>query len=271
MQYSEFRPQGILKNYIQCYFVCGSDTTIFTQDKVFASGHVEIMFNLGTSGFQQIRAGGLLKQPGIQLWGQTIQPFTFATGGRHEMLGIRFFPHTAAFFFEESIAEFNNQLIDFAEIGGKAALLLHSKLMETARLDRRIELVEEFLLFRLSLLERKLDKAALVNSIMRELTKDDFFENISAIASRYGVSSRYLQQVFLKYSGLSPHLFSKIARFQKSLHMVVEKDIPLTTIAHECGYFDQSHFIKDFKFFTGSVPSRFSPESSTDLSAALPN
>ena len=271
MRYAEFRPQGILKHYIQCYFVCGSDIAVFTQDKVFASGHVEIMFNLGAFGFQEIRDGGLVKQPGIQLWGQTILPFTFAAGGRHEMLGIRFFPHTAAFFFEENIAAFNNQLIDFAEIGGKAALLLHAKLMETGRLDRRIALVEEFLLSRLSLSERKLGKAALVNSIMRELTKDDFFENINAIASRYGVSSRYLQKVFLKYSGLSPHLFSKIARFQKSLHMVVEKEIPLTTIAHECGYFDQSHFIKDFKFFTGSAPSRFSPESSTDLSAALPN
>jgi AraC-like DNA-binding protein len=142
-------------------------------------------------------------------------------------------------------------------------------LMETGSLDRRMELVEEFLLFRLSLSERKLARAALVNSIMHELTRDDFFENIGTIASRYGLSSRYLQQLFLNYSGLSPHLFSKIARFQKSLHLVVEKGMPLTTIAHECGYFDQSHFIKDFKFFTGSAPSKFSPGISTDLSAAL--
>jgi len=269
VQYSEFRPEGILANYIQCYFVCGCDTAAITQDKVFANGCVEIMFNVGPSSFQQIRDGELLRQPGIQLWGQTIRPFTFATGGRHQMLGIRFFPHTAAFFFDERIEEFNDQLVDFAEIGGKAAVLLHSRLLETSNPGRRIELVEEFLLFRLSLSEKKHARVALVNSIMRDLARDDFFENINIIASRYGLSSRYLQQLFLRYSGLSPNLFSKIARFQKSLHLVIEKEIPLTTIAHECGYFDQSHFIKDFKFFTGSAPSRFSAGSSTDLSAGL--
>ncbi|MGY0037518.1 helix-turn-helix domain-containing protein [Pedobacter sp. NJ-S-72] len=106
---------------------------------------------------------------------------------------------------------------------------------------------------------------------MQDLSKDDFFENINSVASRYGVSSRYLQKIFLNYSGLGPNLFSKIARFQKSVHLVANKDSSLTTIAHQCGYFDQSHFIKDFKFFTGSTPSRFSPENSTDLFVTLNN
>ncbi|MBD1362717.1 helix-turn-helix transcriptional regulator [Mucilaginibacter sp. ZT4R22] len=96
-------------------------------------------------------------------------------------------------------------------------------------------------------------------------------ENINAVASRYGISSRYLQTIFLNYSGLSPNLFTKIARFQKSLSLVAGTELSLTTIAYECGYFDQSHFIKDFKFFTGSAPSWFSPESSTDLYATLHN
>ncbi|MCQ6956384.1 AraC family transcriptional regulator [Mucilaginibacter sp. JC4] len=230
-----------------------------------------MMFNLGQDGFQEIRDGHQIKQPGIQLWGQTIQPFTFSTSGCHAMFGVRFFPHTAALFFNERIEEFNDQIIDFEQIGGKETVVLHAKLIEARSLDRRIELVEEFLLFKLSFSERKIAKLKLVDSIMKELAKDDFFEKINTVASRYGVSSRYLQKIFLNYSGLSPNLFSKIGRFQKSLHMVIEKNTPLTTVAYECGYFDQSHFIKDFKFFTGSIPSRFSPESSTDLFAALQN
>lgn len=271
MRYKEFRPDGILKNYIQCYFVCESDNAGYTEDKVFASGSIEIMFNLGSAGPQQIMNGDLVTQPAVQLWGQTIHPFTFSTSGRHAMFGIRFFPHTAALFFNERIEEFNDRVIDLEQIGGKETVVLHSKLMEAPSLERRIELVEEFLLFRLSFSEKKIAKIKLVNSIINELAKDDFFENIGTVASRYGMSSRYLQKLFLDYSGLCPNLFSKIARFQKSLYLVIERAAPLTTIAHECGYFDQSHFIKDFKFFTGSAPSRFSPESSTDLSATLQN
>jgi len=269
MQYREFSPNIFLKNYVQCYFICETDTAVFTEDNVFATGFIEIMFNLGTNGPQQLINGDLINQPDIQLWGQTIQPFNFTSFGKHSMLGIRFFPHTAACFFKERIEEFNDQVIDFKDIGGKEAVLLHSKLSEVTSLNRRIELIDEFLLKKLSLSANKFRKIGLVNSIMHDLSKDDFFENINAVASRYGISSRYLQSIFLNYSGLSPNLFSKIARFQKSLHLVAAKELSLTTIAYHCGYFDQSHFIKDFKFFTGSAPSRFSAESSTELFVAL--
>ena len=149
--------------------------------------------------------------------------------------------------------------------------MLHSKLWDAKSLDRRIELIEAFLLIRLSLFVNKFTRLTLVNSIMHDLSKDDFFENINSVVSRYGISSRYLQKIFLNYSGLSLNLFSKIARFQKSIHLVVNKDSSLTTIANQCGYFDQSHFIKDFKFFTGSAPSRFSLDSSTDFFVVLNN
>ncbi len=271
MRYQEFSPCSILKDYIQYYFVCETDTAVFTEDKVFATGYIEIMFNLGTDGPQQIKNGNLISQPDIQLWGQTIHPFTFSSFGKHSMLGIRFFTHTAACFFDGPVAAFNDKVIDFKDIGGKEAGLLYSRLLETQSLRRRIELVEEFLLKRLSLNMRKVVRLKLVNSIMHDLSKDDFFENIDNVASRYGISSRYLQKIFFNYSGLSPKLFSNIARFQKSIHLVASKHSSLTTIAYQCGYFDQSHFIKDFKFFTGTVPSRFSSDTSSDLSVAIKN
>ena len=269
MHYREFAPNGFLKEYVQCYFVCETDTAVFTEDKVFATGCIEVMFNLGTGGPQQIKNGDLIDQPDIQLWGQTIQPFTFASFGKHYMLGIRFFPHTAAVFFDEQVEEFNDRVIDLTDIGGRETAILHSKLREARSLDQRIELLEAFLLKRLSLYRDKFSRLRLVNSIMQDLRNDDFFENINTVASRYGISSRYLQKIFLTYCGLTPNLFNKIARFQKSLHLVAGDDLSLTTIAYTCGYFDQSHFIKDFKFFTGSAPSRFSPESSTDLYVSL--
>jgi AraC-like DNA-binding protein len=269
MYYREFGPNSILKNYIQCYFVCETDIAISTEDQVFATGCIEIMFNLGTDGPQQIKNGDLINQPDIQLWGQTIRPCNFTSFGKHIMFGIRFFTHTAACFFNERVEEFNDQVIDFKDIGGKETALLHSKLLEAKSLERRIELVDIFLLQRLSV--NKFSRLGLLSSIMHDLSRDDFFENINTVASRYGISSRYLQKIFLNYSGLSPNLFSKIARFQKSLHLVAGKKLSLTTIAYQCGYFDQSHFIKDFKFFTGSTPSGFSPESSTDLFVTLNN
>jgi len=271
MLYREYFPGEMLKQYVQCYFLCGNDSPAMIDDSVFASGFVEIMFNIGDDGPQKLTNGKLVSQPPVQLWGQTIQPLSFTTTGKHTMLGVRFFTHTAACFFDEPIDTFNDQVIDFNDIKGGDARLLYIQLLEANTLAKRIELLEAFLLARLARFAPKFDRLSMISSIMQELNGKDFFENINSVASRYGLSSRYLQKLFISYSGLGPNLFSKISRFQKSLHMVAQKQLSLTAIAHECGYYDQSHFIKDFKYFTGSVPSHFQPASSTDLTASLAN
>lgn len=55
MRYTEYHPKGILKDFIQCYFVCETDIPVMTDDKVFATGAIEILFNLGADGPQQIK------------------------------------------------------------------------------------------------------------------------------------------------------------------------------------------------------------------------
>lgn len=269
MRYEEFLPDGILKHYVQCYFTCESDTHITTHDQVFASGTMELMFNLGDDGPQRIINGNTVSQPRVQLWGQTIRPFTFTTTGKHAMLGIRFFPHTAACFFEEPIAAFNDEVTDLHDITSTEGRLLYDRLLYTASLPARITLLEAFLLSRLQRFQLKLAKLNMMDHIIRRLNPDDLPDRINTIAGRYGISSRYLQKLFLAHSGLTPNLFGKIARFQKSLQLVTQKQLPLTTIAYQCGYYDQSHFIKDFKTFTGIAPSHFRPESSTDLFVPL--
>lgn len=269
MHYSTFAPGHLLKDYVQCYYHCESDNDTLYEDNVFASGCIEILFNLGDDAPQKIINGNTQLQPAVQLWGQTIQPLTFTASGKHTMLGLRFFPHTAACFFEEPIAALNDQFINFNDLAGDAAVTLHAQLLEAPHLSARIALLENFLLSRLARSGRKPEKLPLLNNVIARLHAGDFLENITSVSAHYGMSSRYLQQLFFRYTGLSPNLFSKIARFQKSLEMVARQDLSLTDIAHRCAYYDQSHFIKDFKYFTGFKPSHFQAASSTDLLAIL--
>ena len=271
MNYKEYSPGKLLKEHVQCYFLCEAETDALTDDKIFASGAVEIMFNIGASRKKTIINDVLVNEPLIQLWGQTIQPLAVKSFGKHTMFGIRFFAHTASCFLNESIEQFNDKFFDLRDVAGNEVSSLHLKLLEARYINRQIELTEEFLLQRLSLFEKRTSKVHLMNSIMKELKQDNFFDNIDNVAIRHGISSRYLQKIFLQYSGLTPNLFSKIDRFQKSLHLVAKKDMSLTSIAYQCGYFDQSHFIKDFKSFTGSTPSHFQPETSTELLVSLNN
>jgi AraC-like DNA-binding protein len=257
MKYNEFKPGDRLKQHVKCYYMYESESNVAFEDTVFPSGCIEIIFNLGSGKWQTGAGDGFVTNPSIELWGQIIRPLPIKSIGQNTMLGIRFFPHAAAFFLNDQVDLFNDQVVDFNALSGNGVAALHSRLLETATWDKRIELVDKFLSQRLSLTEKRLSKAAVVSDVMHEMGQSDFFDNIENVAGRYGITSRYLQKLFLQYTGLTPKLYSKINRFQSSLRLVTKKGASLTSIAYDCGYFDQSHFIKEFKSFTGFTPSGY--------------
>lgn len=269
MNYQEYKPKGILKDFIQCYFTCETETNVLSEDKVFASGSIEIMFNLGATRKQFSLNGNCITEPGIQLWGQVLKPVEIQSFGKHSVFGIRFFSHTAICFFNEAIEQFNDAVFNLEDVVGNTINEVYSKLLEAPATIQKIAIVEKFLIERLLLFDKKINKLNLVSNVMSELVQDEGKVNMNRIADRHGVSSRYLQKIFLQYSGVTPNLFRKINRFQKSLYLVANNNNSLTSIAHDCGYFDQSHFIKDFKEFTGTTPSDFNIENSTELVALL--
>ena len=268
MTYTEIRPGKELGEYVKCYYLYESETDIPYTDKAFATGCVEIMFNLGGGKWQTEIDGGFITTPSIELWGQIIQPLTFKSLGKNTMFGIRFFPHTVSLFLRENVQQFNSRVSNLNDVMDNSVAALHGKLLETATLTRRVEVVESFLLQRLSLSGKQQERVQLIGEIIKELKQEDFFDNIENVASRYGITSRYLQKLFLQYTGLTPKLFSKINRFQNSLLLVSKQDESLTSIAYECGYFDQSHFIREFKSFTGLTPSEFNPENTSAILAS---
>lgn len=84
-----------------------------------------------------------------------------------------------------------------------------------------------------------------------------------------GISQRQLEKRFINAAGASPKHFTRITRFlnvckQIRMRMKQGVNIHLTHITQEFGYFDQSHFIREFKVFSGVTPKEFL--SNTDIS-----
>lgn len=262
MKYNEIRPCKALIPYVKCFYIYESDMNAAFDDTVFPSGCIEIIFNLGTGNWQTAAGDTFVTTPPVELWGQITQPLPIKSIGRNTMLGIRFYPHAAACFLNDKIDLFNNQVVDFRDLPDRGVNTLYTQLQHSSSWKQRVELVEDFLLRRLSISKKRIGKMGLVNDIMSEIRQYDFFDNLENVAARYGITSRYLQKVFLQYTGLTPKLYSKINRFQHSLQLVMKKDTSLTSIAYDCGYFDQSHFIREFKSFTGLTPSGYTPENS---------
>lgn len=270
MKYQEITPGERLKPYIRCYYFFESDTCTVLEDIVFPSGHMEVIFNLGQGIWESAVNDVFHKTPTIELWGQITRPLPVRSHGKHQMLGIKFYAHSAGCFFKEQIWEFNDQVADARDLLGNAINTLHAQLMEMKPLNKRIELIENYLLYRLTAAERNINRIAMVGQIVQELQQDTTVENIKSIASKYEITPRYLQKLFLQYTGVTPKFYHKINRFQLSLKLITKKQESLTSIAYDCGYFDQSHFIREFKSFTGVTPSDYAA-ASFPVSVALTN
>ena len=95
----------------------------------------------------------------------------------------------------------------------------------------------------------------MVQALSQQLFLEHQALDLPALARHSGLSERYIQKLYLANIGISPAAFTAVVRFNRSLHQVLHTSASLTAIAYECGYYDQAHFIKEFRKFTGITPS----------------
>src|SRR5215510_2750197 len=129
---------------------------------------------------------------------------------------------------------------------------LHEQLAEARQHSRRIHLVEDFLMARAP----DIRPDPIVRAAVSWIEEARAMARIEELARRVGLSQSALERRFRRVVGASPKKFASIVRLRHVLHLH-SKGANFTSIAHAAGYYDQSHFIKDFKRFTGLAPETY--------------
>ena len=80
---------------------------------------------------------------------------------------------------------------------------------------------------------------------------------VAVMATAAGVSERQLERLFKKYIGLSPKYYARIIRFNYIFKLIHLKNTSWAEVVYQSGFYDQSHFIRNFKAFTGEDPSSY--------------
>lgn len=115
--------------------------------------------------------------------------------------------------------------------------------------------MEDFLLRQLSIHHKHDQKTDEAISLIRQ-TKGTL--SIEEICAQMELSTKQLERKFLATVGVTPKVFSRITRFLNVCHHIDEfKDKNLTELAYDCGFYDQAHFIKEFRRFSGYPPGAF--------------
>jgi AraC-like DNA-binding protein len=166
-------------------------------------------------------------------------------------------------FFPFPMDEIVDCVVDADLIWGTTFAYLRERLQEMHDTDLIFKTTEEFLI------KNFLGPAALnpcVEFAVSEITRHPDQINLAALSKKIGYSQKHFIGMFKRQVGVTPKSFLKILRFQKAINDIERASaIDWTMLAQDSGFYDQAHFINDFKVFSGFTPEQYLKQKSDML------
>lgn len=234
-----------------------------TVDRYLPNGDTELLIDFHDTP-QFIYDNDTLKeiQACHHVWasGLRTEPITIPSGNGAAMMVVSFRKGMAYPFFPFPMNEISDAVVDADLVWGIEFGLLRERLLETRDIDLRFEIVEQFLLktFR----SRFVANECVAFAINEMRLRPDAL-SIAAMNQKIGYSQKHFSSMFVKHVGITPKAYLKIMRFQKAVGEIEKgPDIDWAKLALDCGFYDQSHFINDFKHFSGFTPEDYASRKS---------
>lgn len=171
-----------------------------------------------------------------------------------EMFVIQFKPYGALPFLHAPIHELNDKVLAAQEVLGGSVLSLREEIQKETSPEGKLQVADRWLENRYN--SNLVPNEAFLNVMDALQTKA--FNNHKSVIDAYPKTQKSLIEQFKKYCGYTPKVFHRIFRFNEILKSIGNKEvINWSQIAYEYDYADQSHFIKEFKEFSGFSPEEF--------------
>lgn len=190
-----------------------------------------------------------------RIWGVVTGKFTRVIEEKGQVLGIKFKPGGFYPFIQKPVALFSDQRLPFEEVFDEDLESLEEKILGCEEDQKILAEGEAFLNRHLPVYDPRVEE---VSSITAAIMDDPTILKVDDLVNRCDMSKRTLQRLFRKYVGVSPKWV--IQRYR--LHEAAEKmasgeNRNWSQLALELGYYDQSHFIRDFKSIVGQSPADY--------------
>ncbi len=247
-------PSSLLTPYIKHYWFLKTESNFPVQMRTVPTGHISLIFHKGSRIFS---ASDNRFQAQAFLCGHEKVYTDLIYSGLVNMVCVVFRPSGAGVFFKMPMDKINGLQTDIYDLEDKNLVYLQESLYETATNHQCASLIEQFLLNKIE--NPDLYNLKRINAAISLINAGQHDMNVLANASC--LSPRQFNRVFTTYVGAKPKEFQRIIRFQRALFTLQsQKDINPARLAVECGYYDQSHLIKEFKSFSGYTPLEYISE-----------
>ena len=251
-------PRFPLNQFIDYFFFYEGHTPLHSVERFLPDGNVELIIDLhDTPKF--IYDNETLKeiQACHHVWasGVRTEPISIESGRDAAMIVVYFKKGLAYPFFPLPMNEISDCVVDADLLWGNLFGSLRERMLEAKDITTRFKILED------SLLEQyasRLIQNPSVEYAVRQITLHPDQVSFAKMSQKIGYSQKHFISMFKNLVGITPKAYLKIARFQKAINEIeLRKAVNWTTISQDCGFYDQSHFINDFRLFSGFTPEQY--------------
>jgi len=260
-----YRPAPPLDEFISLFWYCHGYAPGHRRDRIMPKGTCGLILNLHDDEcrvYDREDPARCHVSSGITVVGPSTGYFVIDTAEQYSVIGVEFRP-AGALPFVESPSELLGAHVSLEDIWNRAAASdLRIQVLEAATPDAKFRVLEQLLLARL---RSQHDVHPAVRFALGRFHAEPGQAAIAAVTDAIGLSSRRFVQVFREHVGLNPKLYCRVRRFRQVLQAIGEsRPVEWAAIALGAGYFDQAHFIHDFRAFSGINPGAYLASRSED-------
>lgn len=248
-----YKPENeTLKQIVQCYWFI-EHNQIPAQTKMLPDGYSDIMINLGEPYSVTYNTEKEIHIHGSAYFGQRTKMMYLNQSGKVNMIGIRINPGYEFRLIGKPAYNYSNNILSLQELMSEDFNTYISEIKIVRESESKLKLTEELLLNHLSKSEIKSDENML--AALNSIFKNKGCLTINELNDQLNLSYKQLERVFKKHLGLSPKTYIRIIRFYHTYTQIrAIKRVNWTDLLRQYNYYDQSHFIKDYHYFTGVSP-----------------
>jgi AraC-like DNA-binding protein len=263
MRYWRIAPDPRLRGVVSCYWAVDSQPIAARiralepcEDLLIPDGLSEIVFNRGCAGFDRWQLGARDRNQFMgrsYVIGGRVQSVNTRADAPLRLAGVKIDSRFLRGIIRTPLSEFRDATLSLQDLGDAQLLALEDSVGNARCVEAVIGLLDNF--FLAALRDSRGSRNA-VDALVERIQRDGGSTPIMGWAKQAGVDSRSLERTFCASVGMTPKQFARVIRFKRQYQTLISGSGAKKSLSASLeGFYDQSHFNREFKYFTGVAPS----------------